>query len=165
MGRESKTSQLQIRVSHEEKAAVQKLAKAANMGMSEWVLNKLLPGGAQRFHELLKQLKHSRDKSYVLAEIHDLFRKAMASEFEQMVAEPLPFHFPLYWENYLTAMVEYAAHQKMVAAPAWVQKIKPLDQPHFGSKLISLRTYLLTHSPPPFRRRNIFIDASIGQRV
>jgi hypothetical protein len=30
---------------------------------------------------------------------------------------------------------------------------------------MSLRLYLLTHSPAPFRRRNIFIDASVGSRV
>ena len=44
-------------------------------------------------------------------------------------------------------------------------RIAPLASPVFGSKLESLRLYLLTHSPPPFRRRNIFIDASIGARV
>jgi hypothetical protein len=35
----------------------------------------------------------------------------------------------------------------------------------FCSSLQSLRMHLLTHSPPPFRRRNIFIDSSLGQRV
>jgi hypothetical protein len=35
----------------------------------------------------------------------------------------------------------------------------------FGSTLVSLRLYLLTHSPPPFRRRNIFIDATVGSSV
>jgi hypothetical protein len=35
----------------------------------------------------------------------------------------------------------------------------------FGSDLQNLRLYLLTHSPPPFRRRNIFIDSTLGDRV
>jgi hypothetical protein len=35
----------------------------------------------------------------------------------------------------------------------------------FGSELQSLRLYLLTHSPPPFRARNIFIDSSLGDRI
>jgi len=32
-------------------------------------------------------------------------------------------------------------------------------------ELLGLRLHLLTHSPAPFRRRNIFIDASVGARV
>jgi hypothetical protein len=40
-----------------------------------------------------------------------------------------------------------------------------LTEPVFGSELQSLRLYLLTHSPPPFRARNIFIDATLGDRV
>jgi len=30
---------------------------------------------------------------------------------------------------------------------------------------MSLRLYLLTHSPAAFRRRNIFIDATVGAQV
>jgi hypothetical protein len=45
------------------------------------------------------------------------------------------------------------------------QRDGPLAEPVFGSDLMSLRLYLLTHSPAPFRRRNIFIDASVGFRV
>ena len=43
--------------------------------------------------------------------------------------------------------------------------IEALSEPEFGSQLQSLRLHLLTHSPPPFRRRNIFIDTSIGGQV
>jgi len=49
--------------------------------------------------------------------------------------------------------------------PAWTRAIAPLTDPMFGSALSSLRLYLLTHSPAPFRRRNIFIDSSVGSRV
>jgi hypothetical protein len=30
---------------------------------------------------------------------------------------------------------------------------------------LRLRAHLLTSSPPPFRRRNIFIDTTLGGRV
>jgi hypothetical protein len=40
-----------------------------------------------------------------------------------------------------------------------------LPQPVFGSELKALRLHLLTNSPPAFRRRNIFIDATLGDRV
>jgi hypothetical protein len=35
----------------------------------------------------------------------------------------------------------------------------------FGSDLQSLRLHLLTHSPPPFLARNIFVDATLGDRI
>jgi hypothetical protein len=62
-------------------------------------------------------------------------------------------------------MVELAAKLKNVAPPLWTRQIAPLDKPYFGSDLSSLRLYLLTNAPPVFRRRNIFIDASLGDRV
>jgi hypothetical protein len=52
-----------------------------------------------------------------------------------------------------------------LAIPEWTRSIAPLAEPVFGSELQSLRLYLLTHSPPPFRARNIFIDATLGDRV
>jgi hypothetical protein len=50
-------------------------------------------------------------------------------------------------------------------APAWTRSIPPLAEPVFGSDLCSLRLYLLTNSPPPFRGRNIFIDSTLGDQV
>jgi hypothetical protein len=62
-------------------------------------------------------------------------------------------------------MVEVACAQRGIASPAWTRTIAPLTEPVFGSALMSLRLYLLTHSPAPFRRRNIFIDSTVGSRV
>jgi hypothetical protein len=70
-----------------------------------------------------------------------------------------------YLANYIAAMVEYGCAQRDVAPPAWTRLIAPLPEPVFGSALISLRLHLLSHSPAPFRRRNIFIDATVGARV
>ena len=70
-----------------------------------------------------------------------------------------------YWENYIAAMVEYTASKKGIQPPSWTAEIEALDQPVFGSDLMSLRLYLLTHSSPCFRNRNIFVDASVGERV
>jgi len=67
--------------------------------------------------------------------------------------------------NYVAAMIEIACERRAIAVPAWTRRIVPLDEPAFGSTLRSLRLHLLTHSPAPFRRRNIFIDASLGDRV
>lgn len=63
-------------------------------------------------------------------------------------------------------MVELAAHRRDVPPPAWVRDIKPLErEPHFATSLPGLRLHLLRTSPVPFKRRNIFIDSSIGDRV
>ena len=35
----------------------------------------------------------------------------------------------------------------------------------FASELKSLRLHLLTKSPAPFRRRNLFVDSTLGDRV
>ncbi len=67
--------------------------------------------------------------------------------------------------NYLAAMIEYAAMLKGVVPPDWTRMVPPLERPWFASALKSLRLHLLTNSPPPFRRRNLFVDSSIGQRV
>ena len=67
--------------------------------------------------------------------------------------------------NYIAAMVEYGCEKRALPVPEWTHGILPLGEPVFGSNLQSLRLHLLTHSPPPFRRRNIFIDATLGTRV
>jgi hypothetical protein len=160
-----KTLQLQIRVSPQEKAVIIRYARQANMGFSQWILSKALPSAQQAFQGLLVQLREGGHLKYILAEIHDLFNTAAADEFELMVAQPPQVTLSPYLLNYIAAMVEYAAVKKGRSTPLWTREIPPLEQPVFGSDLESLKLHLLTHSPPPFRRRNLFIDASIGQRV
>ncbi len=70
-----------------------------------------------------------------------------------------------YLRNYVAAMVELAAHQRGVAPPVWVRQVPPLEEPHFATSLPGLRLTLLRASPVPFKRRNIFIDSSLGDRV
>jgi hypothetical protein len=62
-------------------------------------------------------------------------------------------------------MVELAAHRAETLAPLWVTRVQPVDAPVFIDLSLSLRLHLLTASPVPFRRRNIFIDSSLGDRV
>jgi uncharacterized protein (DUF1778 family) len=165
MKQTQKKLQLQIRVSEREKEAIALAARKAGVGMSEWVLRAALPEGRVVFHRLVRELSEAQDKSFALAEIHDLLEQAMADEFEQIVLEAPATKLSPYWMNYLAAMVELSAHRKKVPPPLWTLNIHPLDQPKYGSDILKLRLYLLTHSPLPFRRRNIFIDSSVGTRV
>ncbi len=165
MKKKSKSLQIQIRVSPQEKAAIIRYTKAANMGISQWVLSKALPSSQQAFQGLLGQLKSASNPKYILAQIHDMFNATSADEFECMVAQSPSVILSDYLANYVAAMIEYTAAQKGRKSPSWAAQVPPLEIPVFGSDLKSLQLYLLTHSPPPFRRRNIFIDATVGQRV
>lgn len=160
-----KTSQLQIRVSPAQKAAIGRYAKNAGMGVSQWVLQRVFPPAREEFQALLAELKGDSNRKLILAQVHDLLYKTAPDEFEEMVALPPAVVLSEYLVNYIAAMIEYAAVQKGKKAPLWTRRVPALSAPVFGSDLKSLRLYLLTHSPPPFRRRNLFIDTTVGGRV
>lgn len=159
-----KTEQLQLRVSPEEKSQIRDAAARAGVDMSEWVLSRLFAAEAVEFAELLGALRHSPNVSFVFAALADFLEELPAMRFEQAVAAG-PSGLSPYRANYLAAMVEHAAYRKGVLPPLWVTNIAPLGGPVFGTELMGLRLHLLTASPPAFRRRNIFIDATVGDRV
>jgi hypothetical protein len=67
--------------------------------------------------------------------------------------------------NYVAAMVEEAASQKREAAPHWTRDVEPLEVPYFAVPFLRLRPHLLRDAPVAFKRRNLFVDATIGDRV
>ena len=161
-----KTSQLQIRVEASEKARIRQRAADAGMDVSKWVLHKLLPPVEERFRQICEGLAAGpAGHTYVLAELHDFFNCLEAQEFSLAVRYPPGSQPPPFEANYLAAMIEYTSAEKKVPAPEWVKEIEPLEVPWFASSLQNLRLYLLTHSPPAFRRRNLFVDSSVGSRV
>jgi hypothetical protein len=159
-----KSAQLQIRVSPAEKTAIQRAARRAGMDMSAYVLARLLPALSRRFADLAEACRDPAGARFALAELNTWLAGLGAGELREAVIWP-PAGLTPYLANYVAAMVEYACVQRGVAPPAWTRSIAPLAEPVFGSQLMSLRLYLLTHSPAPFRRRNIFIDATVGARV
>lgn len=170
MGKRSSTTtksyQLQIRVSPQEKAAIRRAAKRAGLDMSSWVLQRALPAPQAVFRSLVGQLARQEDRrAYLWAELNDWLEGLTADEFTVATADGPDLALSAYPANYLAAMVELAAHRKGLRPPKWTHDIDPLDQPVFASALQGLRLHLLISSPPPFRRRNIFIDTSVGGRV
>jgi hypothetical protein len=117
---------------------------------------------AATFVRLANEVATASRIAYPLAELNDLLTAAPADEIEKL---PPPSIADPYRLNYVTAMVEVAAHRANVVPPIWTASVKPLDTPVFVDPSLKLRAHLLTASPPPFRRRNIFIDSSIGDRV
>jgi uncharacterized protein (DUF1778 family) len=160
----AKTAQLQIRVSPRQKEAIQRAARRAGMEMSAYVLATVLPPAERRFQELATACRDSDRARFALAEMNSWLADLGADELAEAVASPLP-EMALYWANYIAATVEYACARRGIAPPAWTVAIAPLTEPVFGSTLFTLRLYLLGHSPPPFRRRNIFIDSTVGAAV
>jgi hypothetical protein len=161
----AKRSQLQIRVSEKEKSAIRRAAERAGMDMSTYVLSRVLSHPAVEFQQALDALKRSHDPSFALADINASLSTLTASELRDAVAAGPEAALAPFLANYVAAMVEFACARRGIALPAWTQRIAPLDEPAFGSPLLSLRLHLLTQSPAPFRRRNIFVDATLGNQV
>jgi len=166
-----KTAQLQIRVSAGEKAAIQRAARRAGMDMSAFVLARLLPPSGARFQELTSACggEEAADRfapdRFALAELNSFLAGLAGGELRDAVQSAPTARLAEIQANYIAAMVEHACARRGLDVPVWTGQIVPLISPFFGSRLESLRLYLLTHSPPTFRRRNIFIDASVGARV
>lgn len=161
-----KTEQLQIRVSPGQKRHIESHARAAGKNVSEWVLDSLLGVQGRHFEAIIRALSVTRqeDERTLLAALHDLLEELARAQFES--ALPCPqVELPPRLMNIVAAMIEQAAQRKAVDPPAWTSHIRPLQEPVFASRLESLRLHLLINAPVAFRRRNLFVDASIGDRV
>lgn len=159
-----KTGQLQIRVSPAEKAIIQRAAKRAGLDMSSYVLSKVISVPANRFQVCIAAAA-GLNSSYGLAELNDLLTKFSSLELESAIAASPTAPLSPFLANYVAAMVELACSLRAIPVPHWTRAILPLADPWFASSIPRLRHHLLVSSPAPFRRRNIFIDASLGSRI
>jgi len=160
-----KTAQLQIRVTPAEKAGIERAARQAGLGMSAYVLGKLLPGGAAQWHSLLRDIQRSDDKRLPLAALSHWLANLATGELADAVETPPPAGLPEQLANTVAAMVEHVCAASGEKPPAWTREIPPLAQPAFASALTGLRLHLLTNSPAAFRRRNLFVDTAVGGQV
>jgi len=161
----ARSQQLQIRVTAAEKAAIKRRARNAGLDVSAFVLARALPDVDARVAGIIAALRDDRNRSFALAEFHDLLAGLAPMEFGQALERVDVRELKPYVQNYVAAMVEQAASAFGVVAPAWTRGIPPLDEPHFATSLRSARLYLLRVAPVAFRRRNIFAEAPLGARV
>jgi hypothetical protein len=161
----SRSSQLQVRVTPEQKEALKRLSSQAGQDMSAYVLSRALPDAQLRFGRLVQALGDDDQPGFVLAELNDLLSGLAAGELSGAVEHADVSGLSPYLKNYVAAMVEVAAHQRQIPPPVWVSGVEPLELPRFATPLAGLRWHLLRQAPVPFKRRNIFIDSSIGDRV
>jgi uncharacterized protein (DUF1778 family) len=161
----SKSEHVQIRVTPRQKATLKRRAAAAGQDVSSYVLARALPAARTRFEELVALLVEEAERRYALAELNDLLSALAADELGEAVAHADLTGLPALLQNYVAAMVEQACYLKGVRPPSWTVRIVSLEAPYFAAPLDSLRLHLLGASPVPFKRRNIFVDAAIGDRV
>lgn len=161
----SKSEHLQIRLRPAEKAALRRRAAAAGQSVSEYVLSRALPRTAAKVHELAGLLASGAEHPYVLAELHDVLAPLGAGELAAAVEQVPVDRLSPFLANYVAAMVEYTCQRRSVPAPGWTARVLPLETPYFAAPLKSLRLHLLRASPVAFKRRNLFVDATVGARV
>ena len=160
-----KDTYLQIRVSGDQKSRLQRLARSAGQDLSAYVLARSLPSTHLRFVEIIDHLRDADDPRYLLAELSDLLRAIPSDEFAAVTSHvELSAHEDV-TANYVAAMVEHAAATRKVAPPSWTRRIQPLESPWFAADLPALRPWLLIASPAAFKKRNIFVDSTIDDRV
>jgi uncharacterized protein (DUF1778 family) len=161
----AKSQQLQIRVSPAQKAALKRAARRAGLDVSEYVLARLLPSTRARLADIVDALRRGEPQRLALAELNDVLAGLAPPQFSEAVADvDLTGLTPLA-ANYVAAMVEQAASQKRQAAPTWAREVEPLDAPYFAVPFARLRPYLLRDAPVALKRRTLFVDATIGDRV
>ena len=160
-----KSTQLQIRLSPGQKALIKRRAARAGLEVSSYVLALVAPESARRFEEALSHLMEPDAERFALAELSDLLDDLPSSELEQAVAAGIPDGLSARLQNLVAAMVEQAAARKGAAPPPWTGDVLPLASPWFATDLIGLRAHLLRASPTAFRRRNLFVDSTVGDRV
>ena len=121
---------------------------------------------ATEFQRLIDRLASDLPaQSFTLAEIHDFLQRCSGRNLHSAVQSADVAELDPWASNYVAAMVECACGRRRVQVPDWQRNIPPLTSPWFASRLESLRLHLLTSSPPAFRRRNLFVDSTLGTRV
>jgi len=161
----AKSEYLQIRLTPVQKRRLKRLAAGAGLDVSSYVLARALPSSQARFEAVLGSLQNGEEDSYALASLNDLLADLGADELRETVAGGDVAHLSPLLQNYVAAMVEHACVEKGIPPPSWARGVVPLETPWFAAALKSLRPHLLRASPVAFKRRNIFIDSTVGTRV
>lgn len=161
----TKSQQLQIRVTAEQKRALRRLARRAGRDVSSYVLARVLPAAGEAAAEIARALRRDEDSRFALAALADLLSELAPAEIGSALADlDLEGLSPLL-RNTVAAMVEQAAHRHGVPPPPWTAAVEPLEEPHFAVPYPRLRPHLLRASPVAFKRRNLFVDSTLGDRV
>ena len=166
----ARTAKLDLRLTPEEKARVVADAARAGLTISDWVKSRLFSalsdGFIDRVEVLSRQsLSRSAELHFARAALADYLRSLTTAELEEAVATfPSDVEEP-FTRAYVGASVEILCAAHALIPPAWTRSMLPLETPYFASDLPGVRSELLTRSPIAFRRRNLFVGATLLDRV
>jgi hypothetical protein len=152
-------------VSPAQKAELKVLADRAGVDVSTYVLSRALPAPGTQVSGLIEALGREEDYKFALAGLSDALAGLPPAAFEDVVRDLDVRQLSNFLQNYVSAMVEHAAHQKGVSPPRWTGDVVPLESPFFAVSFRRLRPHLLRSAPVAFKRRNLFVDAAVGDRV
>ncbi len=162
----AKSSQLQVRVTEEEKAALRRLAAAANLSVSAYVLAQALPARHRDLDRLLAELAGAGARQgAVLAELAAHISETGPDDFAEALANPSLEPLAPVLRNQVAAMVEQAAYARGIDPPEWVDGVPPMGRPHFGWPLSSLRPHQIRVTPVPFKKRGLFFDPASPRAI
>jgi len=94
-----KTTQLQIRVTPAEKAEIERAARRAGLGMSAYVLGKLLPNQSGRWRGHLQDILKADDTRIPLAALSHWLANLAAGELAGALEAPPPASLPEHLAN------------------------------------------------------------------
>jgi len=160
----TKTSQLQIRVSPAEKATLKRLAREADLSLSEYVLSRALPSETLELARHVQVLVEATDRNRALEDLATYLRSLPAPGFAEVLASADLAGLSPLLRNCVAGSVEREATRKGVSPPRWVEDVLPLSRPNFARELASLRPHLMRLTPPVFKRRRVFTGALHGAR-
>jgi hypothetical protein len=152
----SKTSQLQIRVSPEQKEALKRLAASAGRSVSSYVLATVLPPTHLEFGQQVRAVRGASDRRKALSDFSLYLSRISQADFASAIREVDLDGLSLLLQNYVAAMVEDEARARGSVEPAWSEDVEAPSHPHFAWDLRSLRPHLLRVTPAALKRRNVY---------
>ena len=124
----AKTSQLQIRVTPEEKRALKRLATDAGISVSRYVLASVLPSPQLEFARHVQALRGHGERPKALSRLRAFLSQLSAEEITQAIADVDVESLPPILCSYVAATVEEVAQEKRQLSPRWVKPGRPLGQ-------------------------------------
>jgi uncharacterized protein (DUF1778 family) len=98
----TRSSQIQIRVTPQQKALLKRLAATSGQDVSAYVLSRALPSNCARVEELVGLLHDHDESRFALAELNELLTSLAPLEFEmQSGSRTCPASLPFYRTTWL----------------------------------------------------------------
>jgi len=115
--------------------------------------------------DAVASIDHGEDPWFALGRfLHDWWCYAVDRRQDLISAPPAPTTTTegKYWAAFFAATVEELCSKTPFPCPAWIDKQDyKLETPWFYSSLPSQHEWLLSTTPEPFKKRNIFVGGSI----